>query len=364
MRSTVEGFLSSFAAAAVACSLAAVPPGVWGQESRPSRRPHILLPPSYGATPLSTILHANAALTAAAGDFLESAANARLTNSLAARQEMENSVEWVRTYFQRKEINKQYTRSPTFIEHERSLNKMSKSLIDSDYQVELTTDPSDKLNFMLLELNVKAPPEMFYSGVSNSLVDSKSDERLSSDDIRHIRLTDGGGASARLQFAADDVALKGRWPRVLRVAELEAPRAAVEQACNAAIDELKKQGQISAEASQALRDKLDGLAAALHAAYPKRRRTESMAAFSEYLAGERFLQAYAVGVHRMILTEDERAFDGSFRFDGDSVADLVAHMNKLGLRFAPWQPGDEGVYRRLFSTMRRFYQRFADDRAG
>ena len=43
--------------------------------------PRIMLPPSYGATPLSTVINANAALTVARGSFLESAANARLTNA-------------------------------------------------------------------------------------------------------------------------------------------------------------------------------------------------------------------------------------------------------------------------------------------
>lgn len=361
-------FSRSFAAAFVALMLlpAASPTALFGQVRVPlTHHHHILLPPSYGATPLSTIIHAKAALVAATGDFLQSAATARLTRSHAAKQEMQNSVEWVRTYFQRKEINRQYRRQPNYIEHERANNVMTKSLIRSDYQVELKTDPSDKLNFMLLELNVNALPQRFYPGGRDTLVDSEIDPKLSPDDIHHIRLNDGGAGSARLSFRADEVALKTSWPRVFRVKALEAPRIEVEWARDAAVEELKATGdELSYKTSQDLREKVDALAAAFKAEYPKERRLKSMETFSEYLAGQRFLQSFAVGVHKMITREDQRAFDGSFRFEGDSVADLIGHMHKFGLKFDPRQPGDEGVYEKLFVTMRHFYLRFADGTSG
>ncbi len=323
--------------------------------------PHIVLPPSYGATPLSTIIHAKAVYVAATGDFLVSAATARLIRAHAAKQEIESSVDWVRAYFQRKEINRQYTRSKNYIERQRDSNQMAKSLIRSDYQVELKTGALKSLNFMLLELKVNALPQRFYPGGRDTLVDSEIDQKLSPDDIHHIRLNDGGAGSARLRFRADEVALKTRWPRVLRVKALETPRLEVEWARDVTVEELKAAGdELSYETSQDLRDKVDALVAAFEAEYPKARRPKSIDTYSEYLAGQRFLQSFAVGVHKMIMGEDQRAFDGSFRFAGDSVADLVAHMHKFGLKFEPRQPGDEGVYEKLFVTMRHCYQRFAN----
>ncbi len=359
-------FGMSYLAAPTTLALVVLQSMLFGQTKQvdvPSARHHILLPPSYGATPLSTILHASAALTAARGDFLESMANARLTNSIAAKQEMENSVEWVRTYFKRKEINRMNTRRPDFIEREQGRIQSRKQLIESDYQIELQADPSDKLNFMLDELIVNALPQDFYPGSPNTFVDSAIDRKLSPDDVHHIRLTDGGGGSARLEFRADDVALQTRWPRVLRSPKLEKPRVAVEWARDAAVDELRATGELRYSTSQDLKDKVDALTKALNEAYPKKRRTESMRTFSEFLAGERFLQSFAIGVVKMITEEDQRAFDGSFRFEGDSVADLVAHMHKFGLKFLPRQPGDEGVYQTLFATMRHFYRTVAAGRS-
>ncbi len=297
--------------------------------------PRIMLPPSYGATPLSTVINANAALTVARGSFLESAANARLTNSQAAKQEIENSVEWVRSYFQRKEINRQYTRKPDYIDTQRKLNKMAKSLIETDYEVELKTDPSDKLNFMLRELIVNAPPDRFYANGTDTLVDSQFDQKLSPTDIHRIRLSDGGRNG--LVFRADEEALKTSWPSALRVKSLEVPCFDVTQARNAAVKELLEKGTLSHETAQRLRDRLDTLTAAFIAEYPPERlRTmDPMRDYTDYLAGKRALQAFANGVHHMVTTEDPRSFDGSTQFNGDSVADLIAHMHTLGLKFAP-----------------------------
>ena len=57
----------------------------------------------------------------------------------------------------------------------------------------------------------------------------------------------------------------------------------------------------------------------------------------------------------MIETQSEVAFDASYRFQGDSVAQLLQHMMNKGLEFAPPEPGDEAVYRRVFSAVRALY---------
>lgn len=326
------------------------------QDIRPSNRPHIHLPRSYGATPLSTVLHANAVLTAARGDFLESQANARVTHAIAAEKEMKNSVEWVLTYFRRKEINRQYTKRPSFIERERERNAETWTRIDQDYHVQLDTDPTDDLNFMLRELHVLAPSAWFYEGVSDSLVRSEFDEELSAEEIHHVWLTDGAG----VQFRADDTALKVDWPHVLRAESLDFPRKQFESARNAAASELASTGQLSYATAELLKEKLNLLAEAFKLKYPRKQRTVSVNRFSEYLAGEKCLQSFAVNIHRMIVTGDPLAFDGSLQFQGGTVANLVSHMHMLGLRFAPRQPGGEGVYQKLFIAMRHFNQTFRE----
>jgi hypothetical protein len=237
-------------------------------------------------------------------------------------------------------------------------------MIESDYRVELMSDPYQTLNFMLDELMVKAPPDRFYEGVTQTLIGSEFDQELSPADVGHVRVDKGAGGGGSLQFRADGVALETSWPPALRIEELDGPRLEVEQARNAAVEELKSTGKLSPIAAQALREKLDVLTDKFSAKYPRERRLQSTAAFLEYLAGERFLQAFAVGVHRMVMEEDQSAFDGSLVFRGESVAGLIGHMHRLGLKFAPWQPGDEGTYRKLFTTMRNFYLQFSGDNSG
>jgi hypothetical protein len=91
---------------------------------------------------------------------------------------MDNSVKWVQTYFERKEINKKYTRQPNYIERQETSNIMTKSLIDANFQVELKGDVTDKLNWILRELNALAPAQRFSPEGQETLVDTAFDSKL------------------------------------------------------------------------------------------------------------------------------------------------------------------------------------------
>ena len=68
---------------------------VSGLQAQIPVRDHIFLPPTRGATALSSYIHAQANLIAATGDYLEASAIARRHHAEAASQEIKNSVEWV-----------------------------------------------------------------------------------------------------------------------------------------------------------------------------------------------------------------------------------------------------------------------------
>ena len=76
---------------------------------------------------------------------------------------------------------------------------------------------------------------------------------------------------------------------------------------------------------------------------------------------ERFLRSLALSTFRLIETNSELAFDKSYRFQGDSVAELLRHLMSKGLEFAPGEKGDEGVYRRLYDCVRGYYLKFVPD---
>ena len=79
--------------------------GARGQTQRPD---HIFLPRAAGATPLSTVIEAQAKYVAAHGDFLESVATARKIHAEAFALEIENSVRYVDAYFERREKNREW----------------------------------------------------------------------------------------------------------------------------------------------------------------------------------------------------------------------------------------------------------------
>lgn len=330
-------------------------PAISAAQVDPSGRSHILLPPTYGATPVSTMINAQAAYIAATGDFLESAANARMTNALAVDKELDNSLKWVRTYFERKELNRSYTRTPNYVERQLAIEGKKKMVIENSAQIAMKGDLTDELNWLLRELNIVAPMQRFLPNGNQTLVGTDFDATLSRDDLKHILFTDGGQGQALL-FPADSAeALRGRWPRVLRAEEFAEPRERFEVVRDDTIAELRVTNEISTKTGQQLMDSLDALCDKFNAAYPPNRRAQSPKTYNAFVAGKKYLQSLALGVFRMLETEDPRGFDGSYSFQGDSVVELVGHMHKFGLEFGPARPGDEAVYRKIFVSLRNLH---------
>ena len=91
---------------------------VSAQDERP--REHVYLPPVSGATPLSTMIDAQAHYLVAYGDCLESMAIARKIHAEAYQIELRNAVDEVDAYFKRRELNRLWRRkeNPDFMEHE------------------------------------------------------------------------------------------------------------------------------------------------------------------------------------------------------------------------------------------------------
>lgn len=333
-------------------------------QDNPPGNVHILLPPSYGATPISAQINAEAAYIAAMGDFLISTGIARRHHAIAADQEMDNMVKWVRTYFERKKLNRDYREEEyrTFLDRERDLNHLAESMVEDSFQVEIQGDVTDKLNWILHELDARAPETAFLPDTKDSIIDTDADRKLPASSIHHLRFTDGGRQNGKvLQFRADSAeALKIRWPHALLDPKLEKSRLQFEGVKLQVIDEFKVLEELSFESQRQLMNSVDALSIAYNAAWPRSRRMASAADYMTFTAGRRCLQSLALNVYRAIETNNHQAFDGSYRFEGNSVADLVHHMRTYGLEFAPPEAGDEGAYRELFFSLRTIYKRFAN----
>jgi hypothetical protein len=177
------------------------------------------------------------------------------------------------------------------------------------------------------------------------------------EDIDHVRLTDGGRVGGKtLVFRAHDAKLFDTpWPRALRGPEFETVRRQFETVRDAVVRRIRDEGEFTWESQAQLMSAVDDLSAEFNRYYTHERRTSSPAEHLVYQAGKRFLQNLAGSVYRATETNDLRAFDGSYRFSGDSVVDLVDHMYDFGLHFARPEPGDEGVYQKVFLGLRHLY---------
>lgn len=229
-----------------------------------------------------------------------------------------------------------------------------KSSVEELHQSILQGDTSRILNWLLQEL---AGPTLAYQYLPKGelLVNSKLDQKLSSDDLRLIRLTNGGGRIRTLVFTAHGgEVLKTHWPSVLQAPEFTEPRHQFEIARDEVINEARNEGQISLERAKRLQDSVLTLMVSLEAAYPQEVRADPKQ-FVVYITSKRFLQGLWGSVQRATTTKDMSVFSGSLRFQGDSVVALIQHMYASGLEFAPPEPGSEGVYRRLFNAMRNLY---------
>lgn len=64
-----------------------------------------------------------------------------------------------------------------------------------------------------------------------------------------------------------------------------------------------------------------------------------------YHNGKRFLQSQELAILRAMSTNQVEAFDGSNRFAGDSVFDLIRHLCLRGLQYSKPEAGDEPTYK-------------------
>jgi hypothetical protein len=297
------------------------------------------------------------------GDYLKSAAIARRHRAAAAEQELENSLEWVETYFKRREVNRAYRlqEEPPYLDRAENREEVTHRRIDGLPREVLKGDVTDELNWLLDRI---ATASLAYDAIygSNELyVNSSFDQPLTSKDIRHIVLTDGGGKyGEKLTFRADDAkVLNERWPIAFRAPEFDSIRTSFETAVNRGLNEIKVQRQLSYQTWTEMRQAIGALEMLLERKYPKDNRKEApVLECLIYHRAKRFLKSQELAIVRAMSTNQLEAFDGSNRFIGDSVFDLIRHLCRRGLNFSHPEAGDESTYEKLLIAMRHIYLQF------
>lgn len=310
-----------------------------------------------GATPASTIMNAYANIIEATGHAAVDFSVARINHAQAAEHEMRNQIQWVHTYFQKRQLNREYRRkeNPIYIDREEKRHGMVlRRLIDQEYMVLDHDIPDETLNTLLRELTGMSLLVPFLTS-QNSAVNTP----IAASDIEHIRFTDGAHKYGhKLTFSASDgEALSTNWPSILRAPEFDADRENFELQREESLTEIRNLGKLSHEREQLLMEAVDRLTTRLELEYPPERRTAGGGAlvWQRYRGAKLYLQELAFNVYRLMETKDQTALAGGLAFQGDSVGKVVLHMLQHGIEFAPPEAGDERVYRNLYVAMRNIY---------
>lgn len=318
-------------------------------------------------TAASAEITAQARYIRAQGQFLESAAVARETNAHAVEAELKNWVTYVDDYFKRREINREARAKEehyNYAENEEKRQAMVKRRMEKGFQDMIQGDLTDRLNWLLREIS---GPTLAYQYLpqGQTLANSKLDVKLLPRDLQQIWLTDGGKGNSRLVFkAADGKVLETRWPLGMQAADFDAPCKRFEQARDKMLAEIKTNPDhvVSHETQREAVQSLEQLFETLETVYTKEVRAEP-AEFLQYNASKTFLKVLLAGLNRAMSTSDTSVFNGSLKFEGDSVVALIQHMYQNGASFAHCQPGGEGVYEKLFTAMRNLYLNLGSDKA-
>jgi hypothetical protein len=319
-------------------------------------REHAIIPPAHVGTPLSAQIEAEAKYLVARGDLMESAAIAHKIHADAVAKEIQNSVDYVDAFFKRRELNRQWRakENPNRLARRDRLQKVIKYRMKNQFQDVLEGDVTAEMNWLLAELSGMAVAYRYLSD-GQSLVDPALDRKLAPRDLAQIMLSDNGRTGSRLVFsAADPKVLAVSWPPGLGGDDFQRARHDFETARDLVLEEIRANGKASVDTGQKLIKAVDSLLVDLEKAYPKESRRD-IPVFLTYNGAKGYLQSLAAQSHRATRANDPSLFNGTLRFEGASVIDLIRHMCETGLVFAPPQSGGERVYRQLTTSMRNIY---------
>ena len=334
----------------IACCLAKLAPA---QSERP--REHIILPPAFAGTPLSLQIQAEAQYLTARSDLAESVAIARKIHADAFAQEIDNSVAYVDAYFRRRELNRQWRakENPNRVQREAYRQEVRKQRIEGQIQDILKSgDVTDNLNWLLVELSGPAAAHKYYVRYGKEPLDSVIDQPLAAEDVSQIWLSDSRRQGSGLVFrAVDPKVLETLWPLILRASQFDSLRADFAVARDRVVKDVETYGEVRYESAQKLVRAVNDLLVGLEKGYPKKERKKHV----DFYPARRYLRSLTAQVHRAIHTSDSSVFEGTLRFEGHSVMDLIEHMNRRGLVFASPRPGGERVYAKLLLDMKGVY---------
>ena len=314
-------------------------------------------PYSSPATSISAEIHAEADFIRAYGEAAVDLNVAREVRARAVRLEIDNSVEYVKAYWERRSIHEAERLKRRTTESQRQDIRDSLTWKRLKDHPDLTADAipnGTALNFLLDRLGGGILAYQF----STDPVARRNHEigrlEIPTELIHQLHVRQDRSGTERLVFRLDegqplDVSW---WPAAIRRHELQAER---EQFLKARERFL---ASTQAEFEKTLKELFlayDQLVDAFHRFHTREVRLKSTQSHREYSLAKRFLQSLAGELYHFRSTGIRYADNQSLRFDGNNFVALLTHMSRNGLEFAPALPGEEAAYHQMFHLMRDLY---------
>lgn len=318
-------------------------------------RGRVFLPETQGVAVLTAYINATSNRLVAMGDYLESVARSRKIHLEADRIAMENSIQWVETYFEKKRLNKEY-READRIDYLESRTLRNQTLHQRVTTGDVSGTPSEALNYMLKVLigDENAYASIFLNDEPRMTCD---DFFLTPTDIANIKISSGGGGSFQL---SEPILIEDDWPIVFDEDEFAQIKIAYDEARKKASIEIDA-GNLTSGTFKELTSILKELEESFEDYYQfsKRKDEFDLAALVEFKEiGRRFFLSQRTGALRARLSDDPRSYRMQYQFDGEKMSDLLKYCASHQLKFS--EPDEDGrdTYARLFSGLRIIYSEF------
>lgn len=334
-------------------------------------------------TAFSAQVHAQADLIRSYGSYQVDEAYARRVRAEAVKQEIANSVAYVRAKYEIQAIHDAQRALKRFNHQKAQQHRNSKrwrTISELPELLGVSIPKGTALNFLLTRLsttNILATQFSTEEG-KNELIDFDSEALLLDEALLDrilVMQKNQGGKNLEFYPLQGEALLVDWWPWAIRSEsdleglcnDFELARTEAVEACVLArseADEFGKQKRID-DGIRKLLVAHQELNEAFNRKYTKEYKfRDKSKSFFEYLEADRFLDGLAAQIARMQATGDASAFDGRLKFEGKNLIEFLTYMSSNGLQFHEAKPGNEAAYHKLFELMRDVYATVADEDPG
>ena len=321
------------------------------------------------ATALSARIHAQADLITAVGTAAVSHAEAARRRQDARSRALDNWVKYFRAKDEiRKLIDQRKAREAFDRRNRRYITNSRKWERIRDFPEFNTSgiQSGKGLNFLLHRLSGNILAYDFVRKASGFPNASEYEElQLAPEVLSHLYLKENALRGESLVFRSNQGVpdQMNRWPFELRRSLFKLQRERLVKTWQELIHEAA-QGEISEEMFIKLDTSFEKLETAFRRDYPRKTlKNGGMYLCRRYLTAKSYLRSLRGEIERLKSTHDtSQIFDGSRKFQGDNLIDLLKYMTRTGLVFAPASgPEDYPAYHVVFKKMKDLYIMVADD---